>query len=64
MAEDEVFETIVNSLQSTSINVRKEAVICMSNIIVTMDPSLLYNLLTQKFTDLLQTYLKNLLIMS
>ena len=49
-------------LRSTDLQIRKEAVICVSNMISTLDSSKLYSLMTDSFPTLLEDFCSNLKI--
>ena len=47
-------------LRSKDLQVRKEAVICISNMLCTLDSTKVYSLLRDSFTTLLEDFVSNL----
>jgi len=58
LVQDSVFETLAGLLNSTKIKLRKEAVLCVTQVLTTLDKVRVLALLTETFPSLLKDYLK------
>ena len=60
MIQDDIFDSIVNLLNSSNLVIRRETVTTVSNMITTLESSRLNELVFDKYPNLMHDFLRNL----
>ena len=60
MIQDDIFDSIVSLLNSNKLDIRRETVTTVSNMITTLESSRLNDLVFDKYPNLMHDYLRNL----